>query len=49
MGVGPRYISLAQTAQKTPLPAVLLLVGDVTIRADHTENAVSLLHVQSLR
>jgi hypothetical protein len=34
--------------QKTSLPTVLLL-GDVAIRADRTENTVALLLVQLLR
>jgi uncharacterized membrane protein YiaA len=36
MAAGSYYIALSQTAQKTPLPTVLLLLGDITIRADHT-------------
>jgi hypothetical protein len=35
----------AQTALKTPLPTVLLLLGDVTIRSDCTENIVPLMRV----
>jgi hypothetical protein len=38
MAAGSRYIALARTAQKTPLPTVLLLLGDVAIHADHTKN-----------
>jgi hypothetical protein len=35
------------TAQNTPLSAALLLLGDVAIRMNHTENTVALLCVQS--
>jgi hypothetical protein len=48
MATGPHYVASSQTAQKTQLSTVLLL-GDITIRMDHTENAVPLLHVQLLQ
>jgi hypothetical protein len=48
MAADSRYIASAWTAQQTPLPAVLLLLGGVAIRADFTEYTILLLHVQSL-
>jgi hypothetical protein len=48
MADDPLYIASAQTAQKTQLPTVLLLLGDVASRADRTENIVTLLRVQFL-
>jgi hypothetical protein len=48
MAAGPRYIASARAAHKTPLPAVLLLLGDVAISTDFTENTVPLLCIQSL-
>jgi hypothetical protein len=47
MAAGLRYIASEKTTQKTPLPAVVLLLGDVAIPADGTENTVPLFHVQS--
>jgi hypothetical protein len=32
MAAGPRYVASTQTAQKTPFPTVLLLLGDVAMR-----------------
>jgi hypothetical protein len=43
MAAGPRYIASARIAQKTPLPTVLILLGDVAIHAVLTENTVPLL------
>jgi hypothetical protein len=40
MAAGPRYITSARTAQKTPLPTALLL-GDVAMRADRTKRRFS--------
>jgi hypothetical protein len=43
MAAGSRYIASARTAQKTPVPAILLLSDDAAIRPDRTENTVPLL------
>jgi hypothetical protein len=48
LAAGSRYISSARAAQKTPLPPIILLFGDVALRAARTENTVPLLRVQSL-
>jgi hypothetical protein len=45
---GPHYIALAWTVQKTLLPTGLLL-GDVALRVNRTENTVPVLRAQSLR
>jgi hypothetical protein len=41
MAAGPHYIASAQTAQKTPLPTVLLLLCDIAIGTDCVENTTS--------
>jgi hypothetical protein len=40
-GGGPLYIATARTAQKIPLPTVLLLLLDVAIGTDRVENTAS--------
>jgi hypothetical protein len=39
--VGPRYITSRLTAQRTPLPAVLLMLDDIASGADRIGNIVS--------
>jgi hypothetical protein len=46
MAAGDPYVASAQTAQETPLPKAFLLLADIAIRADRTENIVPLLFVQ---
>jgi hypothetical protein len=48
MAASPHYMASARSVAKTPLPAVLLVLVDVGIRVDHTENAVPLLRLQLL-
>jgi hypothetical protein len=48
MAAGPSYVNLVRIAQKTPLPTAFILLGDVAIHEDRTENTVPLLHVHSL-
>lgn len=48
MAAGLHYTSSARTVQKALLHTVLLLLGDVAIHADLTENTVPLLRVQLL-
>jgi hypothetical protein len=43
MAAGSRYIASARTVKETPLPTVLLLLGEIAICADRTENACALL------
>jgi hypothetical protein len=43
MSAGPRYIDYTRTAEKIPLPTIVLL-GDIALRTNRTENTVSLLH-----
>jgi hypothetical protein len=41
MGFGSPDIASGGTPQKTLFPTFLLLLGDVTVVADHTENTIS--------
>jgi hypothetical protein len=43
MAAGLCYIASAWTAQKTPLPTVLLLSGDVAVHADRAGNTVPIV------
>jgi hypothetical protein len=49
MAANPHYTASAPTTQKTQLPAVLLVLGDVFIHADRTGNTVPLFRFQFLR
>jgi hypothetical protein len=41
MGFGSADIASGRTPQKTLFPTFLLLLGDVAVVADHTENTIS--------